>query len=492
MKPIFTLIFLAAFLSSLIVMADNPRAYFAYNTFMLPENGPYLETYLQFDASSLKFVEADNQQLQASVEILMIFKQDDKIREFSKYELKSPPVDDVTDVNFFFTDQQRFILPSGEYLLELSITDLNNPSGSANHVENISINPKTSEVSVSSIQLAETIEKAETPGPLTKSGYNIYPYVDYFYPSSVNNISYYTEIYNTSKKLGDDEGFLVVSTIESFETRRLIPDFVRYKRESARQTIVLLSSFDISNLPSGNYYLVVSVRSRTNDTLASNLVFFQRSNPGLKLSPEQFQHISLTNSFAELIINQDSLSYFIKALSPISSYTEREFAYNLSNSGDMRTMQQYFYNFWTNRDPLQPELAWKNYYIQMCRADANFKTRIKRGHETDRGRVYLQYGPPNSINKSYEEPAAYPHEIWHYYEINGQRNRRFVFYTHDITTNDFDLIHSEMIGEINNPRWMTVINSRREGWELDYDAEMSRPWNRTWGSRTLDYYHDPR
>lgn len=473
-------------------IAGNLRALFAYNTFLSPQNGPYIETYLQFDASSLKFTETDYNQYKATVEILLVFKQDDQIREFSKYELNSPSVTDSLDTHFSFIDQQRFLLPNGDYQLEITLSDIYRQGNKLSHVENISIGFDDQALSISSIQLAEKIEASAAPGILTKSGYDIYPFVDYFYSSDMNNISFYTEIYNAEGSLGAGEGFLITSAIESFETRRTLPDFNRFKRDRARDVNVLINSFDISKLPTGNYFLVVGVKDRNNETLAVNRVFFQRSNPGMQLSADDFVHVTVQQSFAEQIVNPDSLSYFIRALGPISSYIEREFAYNLAATGDMRTMQKYFYNFWLQRDPAQPAEAWKNYYIELCKADANFKTRVKRGYDTERGRVYLQYGPPNSISQSYDEPAAYPYEIWHYYEINGQRNRRFVFFTRDITTKDFELIHSDMLGETYNPRWMTVVTSRLDPWQVDYDENLTRPWNRIWGSRIHDYYHEPR
>jgi GWxTD domain-containing protein len=482
---------LLALIVSNTMLSENPRVYFAYSTFLSPKDGPFIETYLQVDASSLNFVGTGNDEFQATLEVLLILKQDGQIRDFKKYELKSPPIKEPSENGFSFIDQQRFLLPRGEYELEISLADLNKDLKPISHSEYIAVDIDPTQLSLSSVQLAERIEQTEVPGPLTKSGYNIYPYIDFFYPSHINSISFYSEVYNASDALGEGEAFLIVSSIETFETRRVLSDFNRFKRETAKPVNVTLNSFDISKLPSGNYFLVVSVKDRQNETLASNRVFFQRSNPSLELKPEDFEHVELTNTFAEQIVDIDSLSYFIKALSPISDYSDRQFAFNLASSGNLRNMQRYFYNFWLQRDPSNPQEAWKHYYIELCRADANFKTMVHRGYETDRGRVYLQYGPPNSINSSYDEPASYPYEIWHYYVINGQRNKRFVFYTHDITTNNFELLHSEMIGELSNPRWMSRINSRNEGWGVDYEETVS-PRNRVWGSKMEDYYREPR
>ena len=42
----------------------------------------------------------------------------------------------------------------------------------------------------------------------------------------------------------------------------------------------------------------------------------------------------------------------------------------------------------------------------------------------------------------------------------GFGDRKFVFYTRDIATNDFQLIHSNAVGELTFYRWQTVIYQR--------------------------------
>jgi GWxTD domain-containing protein len=485
---IFSLLLSVVSLFSFQAIADKPRAYFAWNSFFLPGSGPYIETYLQFDASSLKFVPVSNGSFSATVEILIIFKHEETIREFLKYELHSPSIDDTLQNRFSFIDQQRFLLNDGEYTIEITLTDPNSAADALIHSEVVSIGFERDTITMSSLQLAERVEPAGDASPFAKSGYNIIPFIDYFYPSNINNINFYTEIYDAAGVLGDNEAFLIVSSIEAFETRATMPEYNRFKRESARPVNVFIGSFDISRLPSGNYFLVVKAVDRNNKTLASNRVFFQRSNPELRLTADVFQHVGIENSFVESIVHPDSLSYFVRALGPISTQVEREFAENLVASLHISNMQRYFYNFWLTRNPASPEQAWRNYYVEMSRADVFFKTRISRGYATDRGRVYLQYGPPNSISKSYDEPSAYPYEIWHYYAINGQRNKRFVFYSRDFATNDFELIHSDVVGELANYRWHLMLHERKtRGWDVDSEFAPDH-----WGGRSRDIFLEPR
>jgi hypothetical protein len=119
-----------------------------------------------------------------------------------------------------------------------------------------------------------------------------------------------------------------------------------------------------------------------------------------------------------------------------------------------------------------------------------YKTPIDYGFETDRGRVYLQYGPPNHIDGSDREPGAFPYEIWQYYKLlENQSNVHFVFCNPDEVTNDYSLIHSEALGEINNPRWrFDIYHTFKDGngyRNLDIDN-----FRGTWGSQVDNYFQN--
>jgi GWxTD domain-containing protein len=223
--------------------------------------------------------------------------------------------------------------------------------------------------------------------------------------------------------------------------------------------------------------------------VGSNELFFQRSNPNIQFNLEDIAAIDVTSTFANRITSSDTLQEFINCLEPIATELEKTFIYKQSKMADLKTKQQFFFNFWASRDASNPEKAWRDYYNMVLVVNNVYKTQINKGYETDRGRVYLKYGPPNIISESYNEPSSYPYEIWHYYELgNNQRNKKFVFYTHDMITNNFKLLHSDAIGEISNYKWQIFLNNR---WYDPYniDASQSPP---IYGGQADDYYRNPR
>ncbi len=487
-KCIFTiLVFL--FLFGVNAQEKSLRAYLSYATFALPGSDAYIETYLAIEGPSVIFVKNENESFQASVEISMLFKQQDKVINFAKYELKSPVVYDLNKVNFGIIDQQRFSLPNGEYELEIEIADINNPEVPAfKTIETILLDYNTTDVQISAIQLVENFELTQNESILTKNGYDLIPLVYAYYPESVNQLRFYSEIYNTQIVFGEESKYLANYYIESYEGMSKMKDFFSRKRMDSKPVNILLNTIDITQLPSGNYNLVVEIRNQNNEVAALNKVFFQRSNPKVQYNLSDLASVNVGNTFVNRIVQIDTLRDYLHCIAPVASENERDYAYNLSKTSDIATMQRFFYNFWQKRSYDDPETAWQNYLQEVLKVNVAYKTPVKRGYNTDRGRVYLKYGPPNNLVEVYSEPGAYPYEIWHYYTLGNQRNKRFVFATKDMVTNDFVLIHSDAIGELSNYRWQLDIYKRT--WDPN-NIDQAGPED-AFGNRAYDFYKNPR
>ena len=311
-----------------------------------------------------------------------------------------------------------------------------------------------------------------------------------FYPETMNKMAFYAEIYNAKKQLGDDK-YLLNTYICAFENNTVLNNFFFTKRMTAKDIDVIINNIDITNLPSGNYYLVLEARDRNNEVIGMNRMFFQRSNPFYQIDNSMLAKINTDDVFSGKINNIDTIREYIKTLVPISTMVEREYGSELLKTDDITTMQQFFYTFWSSRNKLSPEQAWLDYYAQVKRVNASFKTLTHKGYESDRGVVFLKYGAPDRIVQSYNEPGAYPYEIWHYYVLGTQRNKKFVFMTQDLVTNDFKLIHSDAIGEMSNFRWTTEIYQRTYGTYYDYGVDGAANPD-SYGDKAKDYYDNPR
>ncbi len=470
--------------------AKNLSANLNFSTFYSPTSGTYVETYLSVNAQTVHYVLNENNLFQASIEVLMIFRQEEKISTFRKYELKSPEVADTSVIDFNFLDVQRIPLPAGKYTFEIKITDLHN-AGKVFRGEvplEIYFNPDT--VVVSGIQLVETYRKTIDENMLSKHGYDLVPRVSNFFSPDLNKFIAYFEIYNTDKAVGQGQKFLSLIYIANHESGYKLPEFSKIRRMDAQPIIIQFNEFDITRLPSGNYDLTVEVRDRENKLLALNTIFFQRSNPGFIPDFLSLDSSGAGSGFAQRIKNSDSLRQVIKSFRPIAADYEKNFIDLGLKNAPVEVMQAYVYSFWKNRSESDPESAFQRYMEQVKKVQALFGTRYLKGYDTDRGRVYLQYGPPDAINENPFDAGAIstlsdneinrgvggsvPYQIWHYYQIKNQRNRFFVFYNPHLVPGGYVLLHSDVQGELYNPMWQSELR-RRPIEDIDAGNPLSNP-----------------
>lgn len=479
---------LSFILLSLVSFAGRINALLGYASFYSPEKGPYIETYLSIDGKSVAYLKNAKGLYQAKVEVTLIFYQHDTIKAFQKYELNGPELAD-TMVLADFMYQERFKLANGAYLLEIQLLDKNKNDKPLRARDSVVIAYQLNKVAISGVSVLSSYKKTEIPNMFSKNGYDFMPYVSNFFPDNWNRLLFYSEIYNVDKMLGAGKKYLLSSYIEYFENNIIVDDLVNRKKETAKDVTILLNEFDIKNLPSGNYNLVIELKDSINNTIEKTKYFFQRSNK--KASQlAKYTVADLKNSFITNVNSLDTMADFILCLAPISSYSERENALVAVQQKDITQMKLFFHSFWCTRDALQPQAKWYAYYQEVQKVNHTFGTKIKRGYETDRGRVYLQYGPPNVITDGPYDPSTVPYQIWQYYKLNGQSNRKFVFSNRDLATNDYELLHSDAMGEVSDLSWVykiqkinTMITDPDQKY-IDYDQG--------WGGRAKDLFQNPR
>jgi len=489
MKTIILSVIICFFCFTGFATVKNLNAYFNYSKFYSPQHGPYIETYLTIVGHSVEYNKNENGNYQASLEITFQFMQDSEVKNYKSYNLFSPEVSDTTVPFPDFVDQQRITIPEGIYNFDITIKDRNSDGKKFDYKDIITIDYDPEDICFSDIQLLESFKLSNEQSIYTKSGYDLVPYVSDYYPRSVNKLKFYTEIYNTNKVIEDDVEYLVRYYIESFQGNNPLHDYNRFQKQKASDVNVVLNEFPIEKLSSGNYNLVFEIRDRENTLLKKNKIFFQRSNPDLikDINLHDLATVDIEETFVDRITDLEVMRDYLGCIRPIANDKEKYFIDNHYKTDKLKYMQQFFYTFWKNRNSSDPGAEWNYYYEKVEYVNKSFGTMIKKGHETDRGRVFLQYGAPNSVVDVKHEPSSYPYEIWHYHKIGGQTNLRFVFYNPELAGNDYALLHSDLRGELYNANWERYLNKRNNSL-YDHDQNESDPH---YGGRAKDYYDTP-
>ena len=142
-------------------------------------------------------------------------------------------------------------------------------------------------------------------------------------------------------------------------------------------------------------------------------------------------------------------------------WLDEDVAYIISNEermafSSLRTDPErdaFMEQFWRRRDPtpgtLENEFK-KEHYLRIGYANGKFMSASRAGWQTDRGRIYIQFGPPHEIEShpsggTYNRPVeqgggttrTFPFEIWRYRYIQGIGNDVLIEFTDPTGTGEF-------------------------------------------------------
>lgn len=463
------------------------QAVIGYNEFYSPKDGQFIESYMGIEGSTLQWVK-DGISYSSSVELTVIFKQDSNVIAFSKDVLNSKATDSTAMAKIFL-HSSRYLLKNGDYKIDIRIDDLNDTVKGVFSQSDFTVDNNIDSIYLSSIEVASEIKKTVKENVYSKNGFDITPNLFRYLGEQDSVLQFYAEIYNTAKVWQKDAPFLITYYIVDNTTFKEVPNFRVYKRKEAKDILALIGSFDIAKLRSGRYTLVLELRDKNNRLISMSDYFFTRNNPNLKVELKSIEDVDIAQTFAELIRGKDTLASIIKTFRPISNVYEIDIAERVIRDTNEYMMQQYIYSFWEKRNFSDPFNDFKKHMERIRECDKLYATRIMRGYETDRGRVFIQYGKANSVALDYNDPAAYPYEIWHYYEGGGQRNIKFIFINTDLITNNFELIHSTAYGERSDYQWRIRLRRRDESFNSIDDTGNS---DDNWGSKYNNLFENPR
>ncbi|MEQ8703197.1 MAG: GWxTD domain-containing protein [Phaeodactylibacter sp.] len=437
----------------------------SFATFKTPDN-PYIEVYLHIAGQTVAFKEMPDSLYQANVEVVILFKQGDEIIKFDKYALNSP----LTKNRIDFIDLKRFALDPGQYDLVVAVSDLNEEGNAKEYNTDFNIGFSETDICQSGLTLLSSYDKAEAgeQSMFVKNGIKMEPLPFNFYNRRASRLIFYNEVYNSEKVLGED--YLVSYSIEPANKENAKPIMIGHKRQKPAPVVPVLIGMDITELPSGNYTLIVEVRDRAKGLLSRKTVFFQRSNPFLEEAPVEMVDFDVREEFVQML-DEEELEYSLRALTPKIPQNDVEAVDIMIKKENIEGQRLYLFSYWAGQAPNNPQAAYDK-YMEIARAvDQMYDSGFRHGFETDRGYYYLKYGQPDDMEMRDQEPSAPPYEIWTYYEFpaTNQNNVKFVFYNPSLSPGDYTLLHSTAIGERSNPSWLRELYRNAPANELNGD-----------------------
>lgn len=109
---------------------------------------------------------------------------------------------------------------------------------------------------------------------------------------------------------------------------------------------------------------------------------------------------------------------------------------------------EFYQTYWQNRMGEITEFELR------CVESSRYSNSFRENWETDRGRVYIIYGPPDDIDTVSFRVDEIPHETWHYYEGG---NNSFVF-ADLLGSGEYEQIYSTVDGEVSYQNWTQMLS----------------------------------
>jgi len=278
-----------------------------------------------------------------------------------------------------------------------------------------------------------------------KSGFDVLYNPLRIYGIEDTTIYLYAELYNLDYEADRSTDYTLTYAVLDSEGNWLRELGTR-TRQKAGTTAVVVESFDIGGWPSDIYSLRIAASDRFSGKVDTQMVAFRIISPA--------DLIAVRETEKPVDDGYDTLSLEVKQqivfhlLNPV----ERKFLKTLNDTGKESYLEQYWREHDSNPETeiIENRLDMLEDYIHCNRF---FSTSLEKndGWQTDRGRVYMTYGPwEDRDDVQTPQAMSAPFIIWYYHSM--QEGLVFVFEDlHGIQ--DYTLVHSNADGERFDEQW---------------------------------------
>jgi GWxTD domain-containing protein len=349
-----------------------------------------------------------------------------------------------------------FIIKNGNYNLFISVNNSKDFNKENEYSDNVQILPFNNEsYSISQIELASRIinENADQTSIFYKNTLEVFPHPSMLYSNNNPILFYYCELYDLENAKSEKVTLKKVVYNSNNQPVYEKSKFVNISNNA----IVEVGAINLQKYPTDSYTLVISLTEPNSQIEAISGKKFFLVNPNVIVTDNSSDIVTdyISSEFG-VLSEEECDDLFVK--SKIIASVDESNQYDLLDS--LNQKREFLYNFWKKRDnvPSTQTNEFKNNFLaRVENANARYRTMSTAGFKTDRGRIFLRLGEPDEIDRHPNETNTKPYEIWYYHQIEGGVS--FIF--GDITGfNYYQLLHSNMRGELKDPDWIRRIRSR--------------------------------
>lgn len=418
----------------------------------------YFEVYYSFDVSGLSYSKEDSTyKSEALMNVWFKKSSNDSIVARQIWRIPFSVLDtSLLSTSRNYVDVYGFMLEPDIYRAYFVVSDMHNPA--VRDSQTVVLNVEAlddSHIALSDVELSNSIMQIEhdSKNRFYKNTFEVKPHPSKVFGLYQPVLFYYLETYN-----------IVPSDSDKYYTRAVIKNSLGNEvishekaKRKANSSSVEVGMMNISKLRSGSYIFSYSVTDSTDHTsyTSSKRIFIYNPSlpPDTLVTPtatgvESSEYATMTDAELDKMFEQ---SRYVATGDEISRYKK------LSGVSAKRKA---VFDFWNSRDEdrITPQNETKQeYFRRVAYANQKYKTGFREGWRTDRGRVYITYGPPDDIERHANELDVKPYEIWFYNSIQG--GVQFIF--GDRTGfSDYVLLHSTHRSELHDENWRQQIQAQ--------------------------------
>ena len=332
-------------------------------------------------------------------------------------------------------------LRAGEYAVKLLVRDRHATGRRDSVLLRLPVSPAaTDRIALSDIEFAASIRPGSKESPFYKNTLDVIPNVGGVYNETAM-CYFYLEAYNLLQ--GGDRSDMTMKTTVYDAVGKEVTARARQKKRMG-ESAVLVDQIAATQFKTGTYSLVVSLLDTSKHPLAQSARKFYVYNPTLGVDSAL---LSLGSSLPMAVyssMEEQELDRDFK-WSKYEMTDAEQTQYKALSGQDVK--RKFLSDVWRRRPPGSREV----YMARVTHANESFGMLGREGYRTDRGRVYIVYGPPDDIERHPNESDTKPYEIWAYNNIQGGVEFDFL---QRIQGADYELVNSTHRNELHDANWM--------------------------------------
>ena len=344
-------------------------------------------------------------------------------------------------------------LPPGKYKMRLTAIDGISKRTGVSTFELTVKSFVSDNLDISDLEMAYDIVPMKTDtifSALMKADRRVIPNPSRYISNEDSLLYFYCEVYNLAQRESASDEFEIKATLlDSYGYELREYPVVRNKKPGT--TAVITEALPVKGLPGGSYELNV----RVEDIATGRKV----------VSTKKFMLIYAFDQLTPTMTNSDTLTVDdAKLMEQVIRYITSKEEKDTYNELNLEGKKAWLKAFWDRKNPnagskvntykneIFRRFLYTNYYYSGSAVKRN------DGWSSDRGRVYIQYGPPDQVDPHPSTMAQKPYERWTYYRLPGQSGGNYFIFVDETGYGNYQLRHSTVKGEISNPQFEDMLD----------------------------------